>query len=132
MSHIFAGILGAVAMSATFGAVQFASGSSLTGAPETIAAVAQSDAVNRSAKSDRSFSAARTSASRTITVLPAGLDTTSVLVRVPVSVKETGAKFVQTQTSPAQSRRASNMACEPVVSVLTDVAKKLAPGRCVT
>ena len=130
MSHIFAGILGAVAMSATFGAVQLASGSSLSGTPAVIAANAQSDAVNRSGKSDRSAPVTHASSSRTILVAPAGDDATSVLVRIPATVKASASAI--RPLTPAQTRRASNFACEPVVSALTDVAKLLGPGCCMT
>ncbi|MDB5549109.1 MAG: hypothetical protein JWP21_2556, partial [Tardiphaga sp.] len=85
MSHVFAGILGAAAMSVAFGAVQFASGSSLTGEPAAIAATAQSNSVNRSVKSDRSPVVARTPSERTISVNLAGLTDTSVLVRIPAN-----------------------------------------------
>ncbi len=133
MSHIFAGIIGAVAMSATFGAVQLASGSSLTGEPASIAATAQSNSVNRSLKSDRAAPLTQASASRTISVAPAGLDSTSILVRIPATVTAVkSSDGISRPLTPAQTRRASNFACEPVVSVLTDVAKVLGPGRCVT
>ena len=132
MSHVFAGILGAVAMSATLGAVQLASGSSLSGPPAVIAAHAQSDSINRALKSDRSSPITQTASSRTISVSPAGLEATSVLVRIPTSVPAIKSSDATRQLTPTQVRRAANFACEPVVSVLTDVAKTLSPGRCVT
>jgi hypothetical protein len=133
MSHVFAGILGAAAMSVAFGAVQFASGSSLTGEPAAIAATAQSNSVNRSVKSDRSPVVARTPSERTISVNLAGLTDTSVLVRIPANVP--AKKMSPVSVAPkalASNRQPSTVACEPVVSVLTDVAKLLGPGRCVT
>ncbi len=130
MSHIFAGILGAVAMSATFGAVQLALGSGLSGAPAVIAGNAQSDSVNRSGKADRAAPVIHASSSRTILIAPAGVDATSVLVRIPATVKASASTL--NPSTPAQTRRAANFACEPVVSALTDVAKLLGPGRCMT
>ena len=131
MSHIFAGILGAVAMSATFGAVQLASGSSLSGSPAAIAADAQSNLVNRSIKADRAASVTQTASTRTISLKLSGLEDTSVLVRIPARVAVKSSANVPRLT-PAQTRRAANFACEPMVSVLTDVAKVLAPGRCIS
>lgn len=131
MSHVFAGLLGAAAMSVTFGAVQFASGSSLSGEPVAIAATAQSNSVNRAIKSDRSAAVARTQSERTISVNLAGLNDTSVLVRVPVTApaKKVSDGSIAPKASASMRR---TVACEPVVSVLTDVAKLLEPGRCVT
>lgn len=133
MSHILAGIMGAAAMSVAFGAVQLASGSSLNGAPSTIAANAQSDSVNRAIKADRVTTVSQPSATRTISLNLAGLNDTSVLVRIPAKtpVKASGSDLRHT-LSPQEARRAATFACEPVVSALTEVAKLLAPGRCVT
>jgi hypothetical protein len=136
MSHIISGIIGAAAMSVAMGAVQYASGSSLNGSPAVIAAHAQSDMVNRSGKSDRVAKLA-SQPTRTFAVSVDGLTNASVLVRVadaPVAKKkptETASDGPLT-IKPAPSAKRSTVACEPVVSVLTDVAKLLGPGRCVT
>ena len=54
---------------------------------------------------------------------------TSVLVRVPVAKEEARNRPV----APVKSGKSKNaVACEPPVSVLTEVAKLLEPGRCVT
>ena len=132
MSHIFAGILGAVAMSATFGAVQLASGSNLAGSPATIAADAQSIWSIAQSRPIAPPASTQTASTRTISLKLSGLEDTSVLVRIPARVEAKKASANTPRLTPAQSRRAANFACEPMVSVLTDVAKVLAPGRCIS
>ncbi|SHK28246.1 hypothetical protein SAMN05444159_2894 [Bradyrhizobium lablabi] len=128
------GILGASAIALTFGAVQFASGRDLPtlqanflqgfGEPEA--------SINREAKADRAVRAAgQAMPTRTVSLRLDGFAATSFLIRVPVaSVARSMARppFV-TKSSGA---RKPTVACEPVVSVLTEVAKQLQPGRCVT
>jgi hypothetical protein len=53
----------------------------------------------------------------------------SVLVRIPAERIGEAVRGRET-VKPAVQRRM--VACEPVVSVLTDVAKRLEPGRCIT
>ncbi|MGB6395273.1 MAG: hypothetical protein WBF73_06275 [Bradyrhizobium sp.] len=141
---------GAIAVSLTLGALQFASGHDLTGGLGTglgagLAAglgaglgtdlAAASDTpqtgVNRAARSDRAGPAVAPSApTRTISIRLDRLADTSVLIRIPVvgeSSKIPPAPFL---TRPGD--RKLTVACEPVVSVLTEVAKLLRPGRCVT
>ncbi|SDT40936.1 hypothetical protein [Bradyrhizobium canariense] len=130
----FKGIFGAIALSLTFGAIQFASGRDLgqSNPPGPLNSVeASAAAINRAGKADR---AARgpTSAmqTQTISLRLNGLYDTSVLVRVPVAHEAR-------DRSPAPSLIKSGggktaVACEPMVSVLTEVAKQLEPGRCVT
>jgi hypothetical protein len=128
------GILGAGAVALTFGAVQFASGRDLPtlqanylqgfGAPE--------GAINRADKSDRVVGAAgQAMPTQTISLRLDGLAATSFLIRVPVA---SGAR--NTVPAPVVTRSSGDRkpmaACEPVVSVLTEVAKQLLPGRCVT
>jgi hypothetical protein len=123
------GILGAAAVSLTFGAVQFASGRDLGGvsqAPVLEVSLPSSGAgINRAAKADR-LAGVSASAGRmqTISLQIEGLLDTSVLVRVPVD----HAARATTSAKPGDRK----VACEPVVSVLTEVAKQLQPGRCVT
>jgi len=123
---LFKGILGASALSLTFGAVQFASGrdlGSLSQAPFTL--VSAGIGIDRTAKGDRAASVSP-SAGRTQTILLRleGLSDTSVLVSVPVAHVARGTLFAK----PGDRK----VACEPVVSVLTEVAKRLQPGRCIT
>ena len=123
------GILGAAAVSLTFGAVQFASGRDL-GRDAQVAVLEVSlpspeAGINRAAKADRvagvAASAGRT---QTISLRVDGLSDTSVLVRIPVAHAAPDTFFAK----PGDRK----VACEPVVSVLTEVAKQLEPGRCVT
>jgi hypothetical protein len=126
---LFKGILGALAVSLTFGAVQFASGRDLgslsQGPVSQIALASAAVGIDRTAKGDRAAgmlaSAGRT---QTISLRLEGLSDTSVLVSVPVAHAARGTSFAK----PGDRK----VACEPVVSVLTEVAKQLQPGRCVT
>ncbi|KJC39334.1 hypothetical protein UP09_26215 [Bradyrhizobium sp. LTSP885] len=135
MSQIQKGILGVIAIGLTLGAVQFASGHDLIGGQLTISAVpdtvsaAPETMVNRAAKADRAEVPTLGQNSRTIALKVDGLPDTSVLVRVAVA-KEARSRPVGLGLSlPGEGRK---VACEPVVSVLTDVAKLLQPGRCIT
>lgn len=94
--------------------------------------LALTTAVDRSAKSDRGVVAARSGqATRTVSIEPIGIDGTSVLLRIPERVREATDVPARHIKSPELSSK-PRTACEPVVSVLTAVAKQLAPGRCVT
>jgi hypothetical protein len=130
MSQVFSGILGAIAVSLSFGAAQFASGSDLRGQQD--ATPAQELTVNRQAKADRADAPAVSLKTQTISVRVDGLSDTSVLVRVPVAQIRKEAQ--NTPPAPRLSKQpvTRTVACEPVVSVLTEVAKQLQPGRCVT
>jgi hypothetical protein len=131
MSRTLSGILSAIAVSLSFGAVQFASGSDLHGVQPQPAPEAT---INRDAKTDRADLPATAPKTQTISVRVDGLSDTSILVRVPVAQatrKETRNESpAPTTKEPASNRR--TVACEPVVSVLTEVAKQLQPGRCIT
>ena len=142
MSQIFKVFFAALAASATFGAVQFASGHDLMGRRE-LAATEPAGEINRAAKADRAALRAAPGRTETITIRNVGLDDTSVVVRVPVvqapvvqaPVVQPPAATEEVRNLPAApARPASKMtvACEPPVSVLTEVAKLLQPGRCVT
>jgi hypothetical protein len=65
---------------------------------------------------------------RTISLRLNGVSDTSFLVRVPVAGEASAPRSLL--NPPAGGKAA--VACEPMVSVLTDVAKLLQPGRCVT
>jgi hypothetical protein len=129
MSKTFAGILGAIAVSLTFGAVQFASGSDLHGVQS---APAPEATINRDAKADRADLPAASPKTQTISVRVDGLSDTSILVRVPVA--EATRKETRNTPAPTLAKQpvSRTVACEPVVSVLTEVAKQLQPGRCIT
>lgn len=94
--------------------------------------------VNRAGKSDRA-SATTTSAEalRTISLRVDQLRHTSVLVRIRAGqVRSDGDApnaVVPAKTRPVPGVSSRKMvACEPVVSALTEVAKRLDSGRCVT
>ena len=79
------------------------------------------------------------SQTETITIRNVGLEDTSVVVRVPVvQAPASKAPVVREEVrnppaSPAKPGGSKmTVACEPPVSVLTEVAKLLQPGRCVT
>jgi hypothetical protein len=129
-------IFAVVAVSLTFGAVQLAFGQDLKNRLISFAGASQEavqETVNRSGKADR---LAPTSASlvttQTIAIHVDRFPTTSIMVRIP-------AKQASNSTAPSPTmqikdgrKAASTVACEPVVSVLAEIAKRLPPGRCVT
>jgi hypothetical protein len=133
MSQLSNTILGAGAVALTIGAVQFASGRDL---PTLQANVLQSSgapgaAINRADKADRAVGAAASAMpTQTVSLRLDRFAATSFLIRLPVT-------SVARNTAPApfvikSSGDRRQVACEPVVSVLTEVAKRLQPGRCVT
>ena len=129
MSHRIKGILGAVAISAGLGAVQLASGHDLTVGLRS--AGLPTEEVNRTAKTDReAFLRVSSVPTRTIAIQLERLPDTSILIRVPLVHEAHSSPAVRFIQKGEQRQRA--VACEPVVSVLTDVAKLLQPGRCVT
>jgi hypothetical protein len=128
MSQISKGILAAAAIALSLGAAQFASGEDLTVGMRT-AGIPEQD-VNRATKTDRGPLVAEAVApTRTIAIHVDRFPDTSVLVRIPLNHEAR-------TSAPAQLelKREVKMAvaCEPVVSVLTEIAKRLQPGRCVT
>jgi hypothetical protein len=132
--NLHTGILGAMAFSLSFGAVQLASGhdrsvgvSALSGAFEN---GAFENDVNRAPKADRGDKIAATVPMRTFSIQPQGLANTSVVIRIPLRRETENAGPAQNLAARDLARRP--IACEPVVSVLTEIAKRLPPGRCVT
>jgi hypothetical protein len=131
------------------GAVQFASGHDLaSGLPALTSsrgpAGETSSAVNRATKSDRASKADMASSAgeaptRTVSISLAAFAETSFLVRLPVAsfgitggakTAPQGSQIISTQNEPRMAKHP--IACEPSVSVLTEIAKRLQPGRCVT
>jgi hypothetical protein len=141
MSQLSKGIFGTIAVSltlGTLGAVQLAAGRDLAGTQVSAAsseAVNTSAAINRVDKADRADGAVgSTAVTRTISLRLDALTNTSVLIRLPVA-KEVGKEARNRAPAPSVVKpqaRKSTVACEPPVSVLTEVAKRLEPGRCVT
>ncbi|MEO6842034.1 MAG: hypothetical protein ABI192_14870 [Bradyrhizobium sp.] len=126
------GLFGAIALSLTFGAV--ASGRDL-GQQGTSGQVDVADAstaaVNRATKTDRAARmAGPATPTQTVSLRLDDLSNTSVLIRVPM-VYETRRGTPASLLMKSGSGTAT-VACEPSVSVLTEVAKRLQPGRCVT
>jgi hypothetical protein len=129
MSQTSKVFLGAVAIALTLGAVQLASGHDLADRWQAVADKS-GDIVNRSGKTDR-MAALKPAAvpTRTVSMRLNDLADTSVLLRVPVTI-ETG--HAKPPVLLQKQNRKPTIACEPMVSSLTEVAKLLQPGRCVT
>jgi hypothetical protein len=60
------------------------------------------------------------------------LANTSVLIRMPLASGGPASASGAPASLLMKSGEAKQTACEPSVSVLTEVAKRLQPGRCVT
>jgi hypothetical protein len=130
MSQLSRGILSAVAVSLTLGAAQFALGHDLSGRQQVSAGTPEAD-VNRAGKADRAARVIESGVqTQTISLRLDGLADTSVLVRVPVAEASRSGSSARSWMKSGNGKMA--VACEPVVSVLTEVAKQLQPGRCVT
>ena len=137
MSRLTTGISGAVALVLISGAAQFASGRDLgrdlgmspAGQLSPGSPAADASAVNRRAKTDRATGPAGSPAvTRTVSLKLSGFSDTTFLLRVPVtSATPTAVSSTAKRVAPKPA-----VACEPMVSVLTEVAKQLEPGRCVT
>jgi hypothetical protein len=129
MSQLSRGIFAAFAVSLTLGAAQFALGRDLTGDLQASIATPFT-AINRATKTDRAAGVAVSpTPTQTISLQLNGVSDTSVLVRIPVAQAGKGS------SAPSLLKSGNDkmaVACEPAVSVLTEIAKQLAPGRCVT
>jgi hypothetical protein len=133
MSQLSNGILGASAVALTFGAVQFASGRDLPGRQhyQQVSLGAPEAAINRAAKTERAARpAGPATPTETISLRLDGLSATSFLIRVPLAQEARSNSRIPAVTKSGD--RKAPVACEGVVSVLTEVAKQLEPGRCVT
>ncbi|MBA7630400.1 hypothetical protein ES703_37922 [subsurface metagenome] len=138
MSHKSKVVFAVLAVAATLGAAQLAAGEAISSAnlADRFPAVGESagaTAINRTSKGDRETQAATAAATRTVLLKVESLAGTSVLVRIPVQKDARNLPPAQsTSKSAADKTRKMTVACEPPVSVLTEVAKLLQPGRCVT
>lgn len=135
MSKVSSLVLGMVAGATMFGAIQYASGNDLRGTL-TDSDKAAPSGVNRAAKGDRaSLITTQNEQSQTLSFRVQGLSDTSVLLRMGVApvVAPTKNEAVNIRPLPmnAKPQRAA-VGCEPPVSVLSEMAKMLQPGRCVT
>jgi hypothetical protein len=132
MSDLRTAILGVIAVSATFGAVQFASGHDLTSGLRAFSTAPQ-EGVNRAVKADRVASVAASRApTQTISIHVDRVADTSVLVRIPRPQQARNPSPAPAPPLIKSQEQKAAVACEPVVSVLTDIAKRMQPGRCVT
>ena len=138
MSQIFKAILGALAVTTTFGAVQFASGQDLTeglaGRFQALSEPRGATEINREGKGDReAIVPSAAGPARTIMMKVDSLADTSILIRIPIEKEARNEQPIRPDAKPPGKGSAKRMvACEPVVSVLTEVAKLLQPGKCVT
>ncbi len=130
MSQIHKGIFGTLAIALMLGAAQFAFGHDLM-AGKPGAPAASGTGINRAAKADRAPVPPVRAQTETIALRLDGLTDVSVLVRVPVA-KEARNEARDRPAPPVIKPGKISVACEPPVSVLTEVAKVLQPGRCVT
>ena len=132
MSQLSRGIFSAIAVSLTLGAVAW--GRDLSAGRQDPAGTPEAT-VNRAAKADRAANVAGSAVqTRTISLRLDALADTSVLIRIPVA-QARNKSSVPSPSAPAATKsgdRKMTVACEPVVSILTEVAKLLQPGRCVT
>jgi hypothetical protein len=130
MSRLATGVLGVIAISLSCGAVQFALGRDLSAGPVDPAGTSATS-VNRAGKADRAAGIAHSGVpTQTILLRLQGLSDMSVLVRVPVANAARNRAFARSLMKPGNGKM--TLACEPVVSVLTEIAGQLQPGRCVT
>ena len=138
MSQISKAIFGALAISVACGAVQLAFGHDLTGIGQAASAAPETAGINRAAKTDRDAVKLAPAQTRTFALRINGVPDTSVLVRMPAAkeaAKQSAKQEARDRPAPSLMKshdRKTAVACEPVVSVLTEVAKLLQPGRCVT
>jgi|tagenome__1003787_1003787.scaffolds.fasta_scaffold20045903_1 hypothetical protein len=131
MSNTGKGLTGALALTlGALGAAQLAFGQDLAGSFPSLTGASKYD-VNRTGKTDRAPRVTTPAMPmQTISVQLSGLVDTSVVVRIPVMQDERDSTPISPLTNSAPKKPA--VACEPMVSVLTDVAKLLQPGRCIT
>ncbi len=141
MSRLIMGISGALTLSLISGAAELARGRDLSPAIGSFAPTAQAhplsssslvdgiSSVNRASKSDRAAALAGSPAStQTVSLKLEASSDMSILVRIPVA-----AAAGSPGAAPAKPAiRKLMVACEPAVSVLNEVAKRLEPGRCLS
>jgi hypothetical protein len=130
MSQVSRGIFGTIAISLALGAVAFAAGRDLSGGARDAAGTSEA-AINRAAKADREAGAAISPvATQTISIRLGGFSDASFLVRIPAD-RAARNSFSALPLTKSFDRKVT-VACEPVVSILTEVASQLQPGRCIT
>ena len=127
MLQTSAALLAGLAVTLSLGAVHLESGDRAA-SHDAVSAV-----VHRAVKSDLGITPPR-SGGRTVSIRLESLPSTSIVFRIPGSSgQEAGDRVTKQGLRRAPAMRVKRtIACEPVVSTLTDVAKQLQPGRCVT
>ena len=128
MLQIRKAFLGAVAVTLTLGAVQLASGHDLVNRWQAVSEQ-PNYIVNRAGKTDRLADLKPFAVpTKTVSLRLNDLADTSVSLRFPSALARNNKppKLLRNQS------RKPTLACEPVVSALTEVARLLPPGRCVT
>jgi hypothetical protein len=129
MSQIRKALLGAVAITLTLGAVQFASGRDLVNRWQAVSEQPSHHIVNRAGKADRLAGLKPFAVpTKTVSLRLNNLADTSVLLRIPSAL----ARTTKPPTLLRNQSRKPTLACEPVVSAIMEVARLLEPGRCVT
>ncbi len=140
MSKIVSGLVGVTTVALTLGLFHFevASGNGLAkgwrqDSPPVDRSLAAADMVNRVGKADRTGQAVDTGSS-TIAVRLKDLDTSVLIQILPPSSQASGQRAPAPPIAPAAKKTPAKMpvACEPLVSPLTEVARYLQPGRCIT
>ena len=134
-SRFAKGIFGAVVMSLTFAAVAYGRDliqqDGISPLPSSQSEPVTSATINRTAKADRGVRASGASLqTQTVAMRLNDLANTSVLIRVPVARAAGNGAPASLLIKSGEGKPTA--ACEPPVSVLTEVAKRLPPGRCVT
>jgi hypothetical protein len=127
MFQVSTGVLGALAVMVPLGAMHLPLG------PDYLAQADAAAVVNRTAKSDRGSVRPIAVEGRTVSIRLESLPDASIVIQIPgpdSMASDRGISPRARRAPASQARR--TIACEPVVSVLTDVAKQLQPGRCVT
>jgi hypothetical protein len=114
-----------MAVTLSLGAAQLASGGDLTQIGLRTDQSIGHD-INRESKSDRAAVARQGQQGETVSVNMVGQ---SILVRITREQLGEARRSRSLLRAPTAQR---TVACEPVVSVLTEVARQLQPGRCIT
>jgi hypothetical protein len=133
MSQKIRAIVGAAAIALTLGAVPLAAGRDFSAGGPTGQHLKGTPArsVNRANKADGPVRVSHLGTPmQTISLQLSGFSNTSVLVRMPAAPIARSGSSVPSSMKPETAKQ--TLACEPVVSILTEVAKLLEPGRCVT
>ena len=131
-------VFAVLAVAGTLGLAQLAAGEAVSSARladrfQAVGEPAGAADINRLSKGNREAQAAPAAATRTVLLKVESLADTSVLVRIPVQKDARNLPPARSTSKPAGDKaKKMTVACEPPVSVLTEVAKLLQPGRCVT